>query len=355
MPPSPLSSPWPVWGKALASQLIVWHHLVHYGPLPDALRERLPALMRWLDTQALMAVQVFLVISGYLAARSLWPAPGEPRVSVREWPARVGRRCARLLPVYVLALLAAALAAAVARAWMVDEDTPAAPTLAQVLAHAALLQDVVDQPALSAGVWYVAIDLQLFALLAALAALAGAAMRPRAGGTAGLVLVVAGVAASLLVFNLMPEGDMWAPYFFGAYGLGVLAAWGERRRVVVTALLLALVGAALLLEWRDRIALAGVAALVLLWQPGRAALSRSALQPLAAWLAKVSYAVFLLHYPVSLLASAAAMRWAPDDDAVHIAALVAVWLTSLGLGWLAWRTVETRLGSPRWPIRAAAH
>ncbi|MBK6612780.1 acyltransferase family protein [Ottowia sp.] len=257
MPPSPVSSPWPLWGKALASQLIVWHHLVHYGPLPDALRERLPALVRWLDTQALMAVQVFLVTGGYLAARSLWPAPGEPRVSVREWPARVGRRCARLLPVYLLALLAAALAAAVARACMVDEDTPAAPTLAQVLAHAALLQDVADQPALSAGVWYVAIDLQLFALLAALAALAGTAMRPRTGGTAGLALVAAGVAASLLAFNLMPEGDMWAPYFFGAYGLGVLAAWGEGRRVGVTALLLALVGAALLVEWRDRIALAG--------------------------------------------------------------------------------------------------
>lgn len=34
----------------------------------------------------------------------------------------------------------------------------------QLLAHALLLQDLLDYEALSTGVWYVAIDLQLFAL-----------------------------------------------------------------------------------------------------------------------------------------------------------------------------------------------
>ena len=39
-------------------------------------------------------------------------------------------------------------------------------------------------------------------------------------------MLVGGLAlASLLAFNLDADGDLWATYVFGAYALGVLAAW----------------------------------------------------------------------------------------------------------------------------------
>jgi hypothetical protein len=47
---------------------------------------------------------------------------------------------------------------------MEHESISAAPDLGQLLAHVLLLHDLLDQEALSAGVWYVAIDFQLFAL-----------------------------------------------------------------------------------------------------------------------------------------------------------------------------------------------
>ncbi|MDO8774665.1 MAG: acyltransferase, partial [Burkholderiaceae bacterium] len=55
--------------KLLASQLIVLHHFATYGPLADALSEVAPALTHWFYDYARMAVQVFLVLGGYLAVR----------------------------------------------------------------------------------------------------------------------------------------------------------------------------------------------------------------------------------------------------------------------------------------------
>ncbi|HNO43383.1 MAG TPA: hypothetical protein PKJ12_12355, partial [Ottowia sp.] len=91
-PAAGLPEPWIDWGKAIASQLIVWHHLAHYGPLAPRVAAVWPDLMGWLDGRALYAVQAFLVMGGYLAARSLWPRPGAPRVAAADWPARAARR-----------------------------------------------------------------------------------------------------------------------------------------------------------------------------------------------------------------------------------------------------------------------
>jgi len=312
-PAAGLPEPWIDWGKAIASQLIVWHHLAHYGPLAPRVAAVWPDLMGWLDGRALYAVQAFLVMGGYLAARSLWPRPGAPRVAAADWPARAARRWRRLMPTYLAALLLAVLCAALARQWMDDPDTPAAPTAGQLLAHLLLLQDLLEQPALSAGLWYVAIDLQLYALLAALALLAGRA----------------------------PARWQLAPYFFGSYALGVLAAWGRAAgtaagRRAAGALLLGLAGAGLALAWRDRLALAALCAMLLLWQPGRTRLALAGqpwLRSVVAQLAAISYAVFLLHYPISLLVTALLIDALPAGPVPAAALLELTWLLSLATGW----------------------
>ncbi len=70
------------------------------------------------------------------------------------------------------------------------------------------------------------------------------------------------------MWNLNPDLDIWAVYFMGAYGLGMMAWWAthsEQRaqRMLWVALIAALTLAALGMEWRDRIALAGGSALLL--------------------------------------------------------------------------------------------
>ena len=57
--------------RAMASQLIVWHHLAFYGPLAESVYPLAPHVFDWLMRYARMAVQVFFVLGGFFTARSL--------------------------------------------------------------------------------------------------------------------------------------------------------------------------------------------------------------------------------------------------------------------------------------------
>ena len=59
--------------KAVASQLIIFHHLAFYGPLSDVAQSLAPGLMHWFSDYARVAVQAFLVVGGFLAARGWRP------------------------------------------------------------------------------------------------------------------------------------------------------------------------------------------------------------------------------------------------------------------------------------------
>ena len=93
--------------KLLASHLIVLHHFTAYGPLADALESALPAITEWFFAYARMAVQVFLVLGGYLAAASLAPQ-GLARFDSASQ--QITRRFVRLVVPYSVALLLAVAA-----------------------------------------------------------------------------------------------------------------------------------------------------------------------------------------------------------------------------------------------------
>lgn len=337
--------------KAVASQLIVLHHLAFYGPMSDQAALLAPALFDWLAQHARLAVQVFLVVAGYLAARQLAPAgrllPGADRPGAVL--GRLGQRYLRLVLPLAAMLVVAMLLAAVARRWMSHDSIPAAPSPEQLLVHLALLQDLLGVEALSAGVWYVAIDFQLFALLLCL--LLAAALierRLRLSRSPAPWLVATAVAASLLHFNRDAGWDVAAPYFFGAYGLGVLAAWwvaaGRPRLAGAGAALLVML--ALAVEWRSRIALAATVALLLAslggdfgWLRGRAARAVHGLST-------ISYAVFLIHFPVCLVVNAAFTAFAPPAPAWQAVGVLLAWIASVAAGWLFHRAVECPAG--RW-------
>ncbi|MEY8879746.1 MAG: acyltransferase family protein, partial [Leptothrix sp. (in: b-proteobacteria)] len=212
------------------------------------------------------------------------------------------------------------------------------------LSNALLLHDVAGFPALSAGLWYVGIDLQLFALTALLVALLRATgLQGVRLATLAVALVAGGVALSLLWVNRLPGADLWAPYFFGSYGLGVLAHWlgqpgAEPRRAsrwvrgLGGVALLLLVALALWLEWRSRIALAGVLALALALNLGRARLPQTWGHGRIRHLARISYGVFLVHYPVSLLVASLLTWAAPESALANLLGLVIAWLLSLWAG-----------------------
>ena len=333
--------------------LIVWHHLAFYGPMSDVARPLAPGVIDWLYAHGRLAVQVFLAVSGFLLARSFglgrWPA-GTPL----GW---IGRRYLRLVLPYTVALLLAVLAAAWARAWLGPHPTvPAMPQWPQLLAHLVLLQDLLDVDALSAGVWYVAIDFQLYVLTVALC-MAGQALRRRCGHRAGapeVWLVAAATAASLAWFNRDARLDETALYFIGAYGLGVLAGWATRSARPGRALAaVAMLGSmALALDWRGRIAVALVTAVGLGLLQMRAQAQVHAHQ--RPWcppralerLGQASYAIFLVHFPVLLLVAGVWGHLWPTQPGWNALGMGVAFALSLLAGhWL--HRLEARLAQPR--------
>lgn len=349
MHPSPTRNPLIDAFKGLACAAIVWHHLAFYGPMSDIALPLAPRLVGWLYDYGRMAVQVFLVLGGYLAAASLAPQGLARFGSATQ---QITRRFVRLVVPYAVALVLAVLVAALVRPWLEHSSVPGEPSLAQLLAHALLLQDIVGEEALSAGAWYVAIDFQLFvlsvALFAAVRSLPGLAPGRAAGLSQGLVL--AGTAASLWGFNRHPGLDMWCVYFFGAYGLGMLAYWAVRApRATPWLAAIAVLGAlALAQDFRWRIAVAWAMALGVVWALRRPMPAPwRGLAPLQG-LGQMSYSVFLVHFPVCLLVNALVSQLWPQQPVLNALGMV----LAFGLSLVAGRTLYWRVEShlPSWTM-----
>ncbi|MBV7538997.1 acyltransferase [Duganella sp. sic0402] len=332
--------------KAGAAQLIVLHHLAFYGPMSDHARVIYPALFDWLAGSARIAVQVFLVIGGFLAAKSLAPS-GHAGCAA---PLRaIWRRYAKLAPPFLAATLAAAGASVWAAQWMSHDSISAPATFSQLSAHALLLHGVLGYESLSAGAWYVAIDFQLYALMVCMLWLVGRVSGNRQQAWLMPLVAATCITLSLLHFNLDADWDNWAAYFFGSYGLGVMAWWASdpRRKpgIAVVLMLMALLPAVvgLLLEFRSRIALAAVVACVLfLWGRHRHAAEGYA-WAVVNGLGKISYSVFLIHFPVCLLVNAAFTRFAPAEPEWQALGMLLAWSGSLAAGAAFHRWVESPL------------
>ena len=313
----------------LAAQCIVWHHLAAYGPMTALMQREWPTLIEHLYYDARLAVQIFLVVAGFLAAQSVNNKP------VTQFVSPIFKRYLRLMPIYFLVILLISLAVALTRPYIQADWLPEPVTWGELGAHFFLLHAILNIPALSSGVWYVAIDLQLYVVLIALAyTLQTPSAWMRIGGPRILSVGVALVcAASMLWFNRFESLDNWAIYFFGAYGLGVLAAWYKRSRFDVL-LFWCLVAVALLALWiepRSRLAIAMMTAIWLAirpkgtqhWTPMKRVLHR---------LSNSAYAQFLSHFGVIVVFS---YMWQVSHFSGASTALgvcLFAWLCSMGLG-----------------------
>jgi peptidoglycan/LPS O-acetylase OafA/YrhL len=322
--------------KGLAALVILLHHAASYGPLAQAWEAATPRLSEALYDYGRMTVQVFLVAAGFLAAQSL-AQPNTP-LSPQSVAQLAWRRYLRLVWPLGVALLLASAMAAWSRPHLPGEDWLSEPADIGIwLSHLTLMHSVLDHEAMSAGVWYIAIDFQLFVLMLLLH------MAPRVRWTQ--VALVALMLASLWVFNRWPHWDDGALYFFGAYGLGACAAYARTSpRAQIWRLGMALaIAVSLLIEARWRVALAGATAgllsVVPLQPPAPAWLTGA-----SRWAGQRSFGLFLVHFP--LLMGFSALWERLDLPAHHVGwALLALVLLSGLLADALWRWVE-RPGPP---------
>ncbi len=305
--------------RAVSSQAIVWHHLAFYGPLSDSAHEVASSLIDGLAHHARLAVQVFFVVSGYLSAVGL-----ERREPTRasEFLKLIAGRYRRIGLPYLGALLLAVCANEVARHWMDHSSISARPSLGSLFAHVFLIHDLVGYEPLSAGIWYLAIDLQLIVLVG-LTFWLSARLAGTRGTELGRVLLGALGVASLFWFNRYPHLDHVAIYFMGAYAFGLMTAWaalGSVRRSFFWVYALLLV-AAVAIDFRSRLLVALATGLVLTLAQHFGWIYRWPRSRSVRWLAGISYSLFLVHFPVMLVVNA---LWSSHVPATP-------WLSLLGM------------------------
>ena len=325
--------------KVFAALLIILHHLSSYGQMAEDARQFLPGVMTWLFEYGRYAVQIFLVMGGYLAAQSLTRTRDirNPRTALKL----IFNRYLRLFAPYVVALLITILCAWVARFWVQDEFVGESETLGQFLAHLFFLQGILGLDSISAGAWYVAIDWQLYAVLAIMLG-----MFP---GFRSLIWVsTILIVASLLYFNRLSDYENYFIYFIGSYGLGVLAQLAKNDADPaanrLARILIIIIGLVILVTSFDHLwirnILAYFVAIALIVWGGRAYKDEkhAKMHNLVfsiLWGSRRSYCAFLLHFSFILLANTLYIAWGMDqrhDGAMALAmmflALVASWVAA---------------------------
>ena len=325
--------------KICASQLIVFHHLATYGPISDVWDAAATASSDWFFEYGRMAVQVFLVIGGYLAAQGL---ERSGTLNSRTAARQIFQRYVRLALPLVAALALAIFSSMLARQWAHYQFFPAAPTWGQFWSHVLLIQTITGDKSLSAGVWYIAMDLQLFSLMTLLAWLGGKYFR---------AIAIVCTLASLFYFNVRTGWDDWGIYFLGAYGLGAAAWWctTSPRSARATALLATAGVLTLTFDFRERIAVALCIALLLVWfhpmrdKAAHCVQRSSRLSALLHTLSISSYALFLVHFSMVMLGNALYAKWGLNSPLSAAVTIFACWATSMGLALLFERWIERPL------------
>jgi len=328
--------------KGIGCVAIVLHHLAVYGPMSDVVRGDFPAIISGLEIYARLAVQMFFVLAGFLVASQLAPE-GQPSSTVATSAfSLIFKRYRRLVTPFLFAIASAILITAIIRPWFIHDSLSAPPSLAQLLAHALLLHDLTGVEALSAGVWYVAIDFQLFVLTVLLTALsARAAPRWRWVFPA---LIIGLAASSLWLINRHSQYEDYAPYFFGAYALGMLAYWSTRQRLggvlLFTITLLSTV--ALWLQYRNPIVVALTTAIMIAIAGQRGWLAQWPRPGLLTWLGQRSYSIFLIHYGFCIGMNALWARLFPTGVLINALGMMLAAILSVGAGALLYRYVESQ-------------
>lgn len=327
--------------KGIACLVIVVHHLAVYGPMSEVIGAVYPQLIEALVVYGRLAVQVFFVVAGYFVASQF--APNGLTTSINPGPL-VWKRYKRLITPFLFAVTLAALITALVRPWFEHDSLSGAPTIGQLLAHLLLLYDLIGLEALSAGVWYVAVDFQLFAIITVLIALIHT--MPARWHRLLPVVVVTLTAWSLWQLNLHSQYEIAAPYFFGYYGLGMLAYWAARTPAKGWFLaLIALLGLiALGIEFRKSVATATLSALILSIASARGWLEQWPRSTSLHWLGERSYSIFLIHYGLCIGVNAVWSVFFPTGLLINAIGILVAVAVSIAGGAVLYREVESRPG-----------
>lgn len=274
-------------------------------------------------------VQILLVISGFVIAYTLrrtW-------FTAKEVALFIGRRLVRLVPAYWVAIAIAMLTdVACDYLWDLPKPIEGPHTISRTLAHMAFVQDILKHDALSAGLWTLCIEMQFY-FVAIFGWGLAQRLFPRPDVTkatpsaVGLLVVFAPWAiVCLFTWRQMSSTEHFVIHFLWMFFLGMITWWALDKTVPMWAFAVVIaIGLGDLCynsDWRYQNAVALTTALMIFTagytQRLHVWLNWSPLQ----YLGKISYSLYLIHFPVSHLISSIGWQRYNDEPSPMEARLI---------------------------------
>ena len=297
----------------------------------------MPQLFAFFFDHGAWAVSVFLVIAGFLVAQSL----DEKAVDFQYIRRFAIKRYWRLAPVYFAGLTLSVGVVLFMRQWVSPDMLPTHLDAAVLLANFLFLQDILGMEALSAGVWYVAIDLQLYVFFLCLTYLSHLTVtRGIFDGKQWLWAAVGML--SLGYFNLNADWNVWAIYFAGTYALGALAYRSTHLSKTHQGIFWLYMAGALFCYWmepRPRLFVAILTALVLC-SIQYISISSNSWTDMARKMGDCAYAIFMSHFAMLMLLNGVypgIQRWGIPFELC----LLFIFVGCNALGWFIWRYIDS--------------
>jgi peptidoglycan/LPS O-acetylase OafA/YrhL len=221
-------------------------------------------------------------------------------------------------------------------------------TWLQLLSQLTFLQDIAGYQNISAGLWFVGIALQWGLVFILLFGAADRVSRNWSPGARGEWIVVLAfflppALLALFVFNLESSMEKWIIYFFHMPVFGALAWWTLERRIPAAAFwaYAAMLLAGVAFHFRIKVVIAVIAGITL-YRAGRSQGIHEWLsfRPLR-YLGRISYSLFLIHYPSGWLISNLGHRITGNNPHAAVFWLALALLASIGAAHVLHVFVET--------------
>ncbi len=329
--------------RGLAALAVVLPHAVGLFIYPSP--SRLTLWFLRLADYGRSSVEVFFVVSGFAIAYSLRDSVNEG-FSLGRF---LLRRAARLDPPYWAGLLITGLIVAIRE--RATHQPILLPRAGKVLAHLFYLQDILGLGQYNVVFWTLCLEFQLYLVFAGLMRLMSFSQshwpaspaRSWAGADPyGRLMVAAFFAFFIVSHTVWPMAPGWFVPFFYLFLSGALAAWLTLGRISERLFQLCLLTMGLGLAFRPELprVLGFLATLVIYAAMRRQALHRWLSRPLAQWLGRISYSVYLVHAPVVMVFLGLRTRLAPDSKPLSFVCLAAAYGLTLLLAFLLHVTVE---------------
>ena len=345
--------------RGLGALGIACYHVHRYRPLEIPADHFLSNTIQFVVRHGWASVQVFWVIAGFVAAYSLR--------KTAVGPASFGnftlRRVLRLGIPYWTVILVVVAVDALTKPYLFRPDQPLiddAMSWSRLAANLGFLQDILHAGNISAGTWFVSVDLQfglLFAIMLGIVRLLSSPLPHKAGraNIDALILMLVFVPfglVSLFWFNInLDDYSAWVIYYFHMPLFGAMAWWALEGRIPASPFGL------MPRQWSVELPIATTSGWITknrstyLWpsQPAWSPILCGRRGHLGDWLAwrplqylgRISYSLYLTHYLTSWIIVSLGYYWTRDNAWAAVFWMTASVFVSIGVADLFCRCVET--------------